>query len=694
MDQPEGFFFPLDPMQRPAVEAAEGVSLVTGGTGTGKTHVMVARVAYLLNEGVDPGHITCLAARGEAAADLRYRLGCHPRTWGHLDDIFVGTIHEYATIFLRRAGAAVLRRSPEYTIWDRRRAVEAVRIAWSDHYETGLRKREIEEALDWYWRNRNLLPISPPYPAMHGFWLDVEEVYKEEKRLQGAVDPVDLLVMAVGAMERDDDVRTEWRSTRSRHLLVDQVEDLTPRRLQLLELMVGPSRSLMVTTDLNQGIVTADPNTTIELLRLNHQTWQRHVLRFDQVSSKELGEVASTLQRDAGHGRGLWDYGQVCDGVDGGAPVLVEVEGTLREMYSSCLDQAQRLADDGIPWGDMAILYRRGRVDQRLATQLVHRDIPYRVLGSVREERSGDARLVVALLTCLLHPEDLDSVRIAAAPGHPNRERKLPAGSSLRLRRLARASQAHLIEAARRHLEVLGPEDADHRGLSWLVRVWEELDWELRAPRCGVQDLLLLAQHRLREMQPPGLSSVEDPEFETLRRLCAATSQVRGETARMHLQRFLDRWSMGFDAHVPGPVQGRRLTLSPIHAAKGLRWRAVFVLDVSDRTMPGQVGDYSDRLEREQRAFYTAVTRATQSLYLYCPADTGRGAPVRPTRFLDPIIHLVDRRRVGIREVRAGTSGTGTSCQGPAPGTDGRVFPPIDFNEDASPPGLGAPARA
>ena len=350
MDQPEGFFFPLDPMQRPAVEAAEGVSLVTGGTGTGKTHVMVARVAYWLNEGVDPGHITCLAARGEAAADLRYRLGCHPRTWGHLDDIFVGTIHEYANVFLRRAGAAVLRRSPEYTIWDRRRAVEAVRIAWSDHYETGLRKRETEEALDWYWRNRSLLPISPPYPAMHGFWLDVEEVYKEEKRLQGAVDLVDLLVMAVGAMERDDDVRTEWRSTRSRHLLVDQVEDLTPRQLQLLELMVGPSRSLMVTTDLNQGIVMADPATTIELLRLNHQTWQRHVLRFDQVSSKELGEVASTLQRDAGHGRGLWDYGQVCDGVDGGAPVLVEVEGTLREMYSSCLDQAQRLADDGIPW--------------------------------------------------------------------------------------------------------------------------------------------------------------------------------------------------------------------------------------------------------------------------------------------------------------------------------------------------------
>ena len=77
--------------------------------------------------------------------------------------------------------------------------------------------------------------------------------------------------------------------------------------------------------------------------------------------------------------------------------------------------------------------------------------------------------------------------------------------------------------------------------------------------------------------------------------------------------------------------------------------------------MPGKVGDHSQRVERERRAFYTAVTRATQRLYLYSVADTGRGAAVRSTRFLDPITHLLDRRRVGMGE--APQDGDGTDNQ-------------------------------
>ncbi len=654
INRKKGFLFPLDPMQRPAVEAPEGVSVVIGGTGTGKSHVLIGRVAYLLDQGVDPSHMTCLAVRGEAAAELLRRLACHPRIRNCIDEIFVGTLHGYANFFLRRAGARVLGRSPDYTIWDRHRAVDAVQVAWADLHKANLKRGIIEEVLDWHWRNRGRPPFDPPYHAKDDFWEDVEEVYKEEKLRQRGVDHVDLLVMTAGAMNKDPRVRDEWRSTRTRHLLVDQVEDLNFQCLSLLELMVGPTRSLMVTADPNQA--THDhPTDAIEILHLNHRDRKQHILRLDQVSSKELGEVMSTLQRAAGNDKGLWDYGQVADEVAEGAPVLTEVEGTLRDLYTHCLDEAQRLAGQGIPWEDMAILYRGGKVHLRLATQLVHRDIPYWVLGNVRTERPGDARLVVALLTCLLNPWDLHSFRISATPGHPTRQRILNVPSSLRLGQRARHSDVHLVEAARKDPEVLNDGDGDHRGLSWLVRVWEDLNRELGDPRCSLRDLLLLAQQRVREVQPPGLSLVEDPEMDVLRRLCAATPRVRGETPAMHLQRFLDRWSLGLHDRDYGPVQERGLTLSPIHAAKGQRWPVVFVLDVSDQTMPGKnVTDYSDRLHRERRIFYTAVTRATRLLYLYCLADTGMGADVTPTRFLDPIIHLMERRSVGIREVWAG----------------------------------------
>ena len=653
---------PLDPMQRPAVEAEEGVSLVTGGGGTGKTHALVGRVAHLLDSGARPGHIACLAAGDEAVAALRRRLGSHPRINAHLDHLFVGTLQEYANFFLRRGGAKVLGISTHYTVWDRQRAVEAVQAAWPEgRSKKKSLKKDIGAALDWHWRNRGIPSISPAYTALDEIWPVVEEVYKREKLRQNALDRVDLLAMAAGAMTRDGDLKAEWSATRSRHLLVDNFEDLSMWHQQFLELLVGPTRSLMVAADLNQATGLDDPEAGMEFFRLNHQRRKPHHLRLTQAASRELAEVAAVLQR-AGRGRGLWDQGQVSDGVSGGAPVLVEVEGTIREMSTACLEEVRRLADEGMPWEDMAILYRKGGLARRLATQLVHRDVPYRVLGGPRRDTPGDTRLVAALLTSVLNPKDLHSFRIAAAPGHPNRERKLPMGPSLRLRQFARESGVHLVEAAKGYLEDLDQTDADHHGLSWLVGVWKELDDKLRDPRCDVRDLLLLARRRVRQEQPPGLSPVEDPGLDDLLRLCETTPRTRGESPRMHLQRVLDRWSLGGGADLHDPARHGGLTLATIHAAKGCQWKAVFLLDVSDGTMPGRVGDYSQRVERERRAFYTSVTRATRCLFLYCVADTGRGAAVRPTRFLDPVMHLVERRRVGFSEARPAGEETEKAC--------------------------------
>ena len=644
--------FPLDPMQRRAVDADEGVSVVIGATGTGKTHVLIGRVAHLLESGVDPGHITCLTVQVEGAAHLRGRLASHPRIRGRLESIFVGGLHDYARVFLRLAGARVLGRSPDFTVWDRRRAVEAVRVAWPHHHTDPVRKQVIVDGLDWYWRNRSLLPYEPPYPAVDGSWLDVEALYKAEKAAQNAVDYTDLLVMAAGAMDQDRHVKDDWRSTRSRHLLVDQAEDLTPRQFMFVEQLACPMGSLTIAADPNVGLLHHSPDAAVELLRLAYPNRRLHVLQLDQVSTRQLTDVTRTLQRDAGDVRGLWDHGQVNDGVDGSTPVLAEVEGTLREMYTHCLDEASRLAENGIPWGDMAILYRRQKVHRQLATHLVYRDIPYSVLGNVRGDKPGDARLVVALLTCLLHPADLDSVRIAAAPGHPNRDRRLRLASSRRLLSLARDSGMDLMEAAKWHLEALDEDDPDRHGLSWLIRIWAELHETLVDPRCDVLDLVQMAHHKVVEMQPPGLTLVDDPETSEFIRLCAATPRDRGDTPRMHLQKVLDLWPLGRDAVTPRPTERRVLTLSPIHAAKGLRWPVVFVLDVSDQTMPGKkVGDYSDQLHWERRVFYTAVTRATRCLYLYCLSDTGMGATVTPTRFLDPIIHLLERRYVERQDV-------------------------------------------
>ena len=636
--------YPMDPMERAAAEDAEGVIVIIGGPGTGKTHTLVARVAALLEAGARPGHIACLTVRSESAADLRLRLERHHRTRNHLDDILVGTIHECANYLLRHAGACILGMSADYSIWDHQQAVEAIHFVWPEHHDTKLTTREIRAALEWHWRNRSRWHLERPIPARERHWQDVAEVYAAEKRRQNALDAEDLVVMAIQVMDQDQAVSDRWRSTRSRHLLVDQAEEFTARQLRLLELMVGPTRSLTVATDPNQRIHEDNDNSLLEFLRLRYSGLCTHVLRLNQQGSQEMWTMAVTLNSQ-GNMTGLWADGQVCDGVEKGRSRLVEVQGALPDMDTHCLNELQALAARGIDWEDMAILYRRDGAVRRMRTQLAHRTIPYRVLGEAREGKPGDTRCVVAMLTCLLNPRDLGAVRIAATPGYPNKARLLKPRASLLLRRMAWEQGVDLIEAAERHVNTFEEEDREH--LAYLVQVWRDLDHVLQDPSCDLRDLLLRAQALVQQTKALGLPRVEEPEMDRLWRLCEATPRLRLETLRMHLSRFLDLWSPAL--HPEGPGEDLGVTFSTIHAAKGKQWRIVFVLDVSDQTMPGRVGPHSSRLPWEHRLFYTAVTRATEALYLYYLADTGRGSRITPSRFLEPVSHLLAPENVGHR---------------------------------------------
>ena len=120
--------FPLDPMEQAAAEATADVVVVLGGSGTGRTHTLVARVAVLLRRGASPSSIICLTLTDGGAADLGRRLEMHPETGGKSRHVYVGTVHQYANDILRNGGASGLGLSPGYTVWDQQRAVEMLEL--------------------------------------------------------------------------------------------------------------------------------------------------------------------------------------------------------------------------------------------------------------------------------------------------------------------------------------------------------------------------------------------------------------------------------------------------------------------------------------------------------------------------------------------------------------------------------------
>ena len=646
--------FPIDPLERAAAEATADVVVVLGGSGTGRTHTLVARVAVLLRRGVDPGSIVCLTLTDGGAADLRRRLEMHPETGGLSRRVHVGTVHQYANAIIRTCASA-LGLSPGYTVWDQQRAVEMLEL-------TLRRPPGLLAVLRWYGLNRAQWPDSPEIPARESRWRDVVGSYTSEKKWQNARDLDDLLVMAIRALEQDEGIRGRWMPG---HLLVDGFEDITPLQFRLLEqligsprLMTGPSRSLMVATDPNQRISGGQDggSSLTESLRLKFPGRLRfHTLLLNQLGSPELSLLAATLSRHDSM-NGLAPDGQLCDGVEQGRPRLVEAEGTLTDLDGHCLREVCRLADQqGVPWEDMAILYRRSDAILRLRTRLTHLDIPHRVLGEERPERAGDARCLAVLLTCLLNPWDLWAFRIAAAPGCPNAPRRLSDGVCRRLRQLAVDQKIDLVQAAERNLDSFEKDETTFQGLSFLTEAWHDLDQLLGGPERSLHDLVELAQTMIHRAQPPGLPPVEEPELARLRALCGAMPRLAHETPRQRLRRFLDILSPALHAGRSPGIGG--LTLSTIDAAKGQRWPIVFILDASDRTIPGRAGPHSDT-RQSQRLFYTAVTRATEQLYLYSPTSAGRGGEVCPSRFLkpvrDPEPDQLDYERIAARGPRQG----------------------------------------
>ena len=638
--------FPLDPMEQAAAEDTANVVVIQGGSGTGRTHTLVARVAFLLMQGASPDDVVCLAPTEGGAADLIRRLELHPAIAGQSRFIYVVTFHEYANDILRDGGAAVLGLPLDYTAWDQKRALDTLELT------RRFRRQDLLPALRWYGLNQARWADSPETPPRQRRWRNVVDFHTSEKNWQHALDPDDLLVMAIRALELDEGIRSRWMPG---HLLVDGFEDITPVQFRLLEQLIGspsrmtgPSRSLAVAADPNQRLSgSPDRSYFTRYLGLRFPGLGTHTLRLNQRCSQELWLLATTL---SGHDSmdGLTPDGQVCDGVQRGRPRLVEVEGTLTDLDGHCLREVRRLADAGVPLDDMAILFRRSNAFQRLRTRLAHLDIPHQVLGEERPERAGDARCLTALLTGLLNPRDMTAVRIAAAPGYPNAPRRLSNGVCRRLRQLAEAQNLDLVQAAERNLAAFGTkmDDPVPRGLSWLVETRHALDQLLADPEGSLHGLVELGLTLIRQAQPPGLSTVDEPELDRLSELCEATPRLARETPRQHLRRFLDLLSPALhEGRSPG---GGGLTLGTIRAAKGERWRIVHILDASDRTIPGRAGPHSDT-RQAQRLFYTAITRATEQLCLYSPADIGGGDEDQPSRFLDPVRDQLDHERIAAR---------------------------------------------
>lgn len=638
--------YPLIPEQRVAAERNEGPLIVIGGPLTGKTRSLVARVAYLLEGGAQPEEITVLTARSENVANLVRMVAGHPTVSSYGDRIRLYTVDQYANLILRSGGAKELGVFPRYSIWDAAQAEQVTACALEVAGRFGIKAHDVRLALDWHWQNMRRCPDDPKSPAQDDRWRDIVSTYVREKESQRALDVPDLSDLAFRAIERvrrDDPI---WRLKEWSHLLLDRIEECNGQQLALVDLMVDVDGTLMMTSDPNQG----PAEYSLELLI---QFWESRYPKLDvfwltqaPVGSGILHDAATDLQQ-AESMTGLDKDGREYVRSPGPKPELVMVDGTFRNMVRHCIADIKELIDGGVNESDIAILYRRPGVMDRMRTGLAHLGIPYRVMGYPAPRHPTDAEYVVAMLTKMVNPWDLAAFAIAGGVGHPNQTGRLSPRTCESLLRVARRDGVDLIEAARTYL--LSGETRDVEDLERLIQRWEALREAAEHRNTNPAGLLAYAETLVEAVGHSEVFSGLSKRNENtawLREALFDSPTVDGNDVEGHLVRFLDSISPAL-GHTREPDSDRGLTISTIAAARGRHWPVVMILDVSDQTIPGNVHGDRKALELEQRIFFTGLTRATRQLHLYCVADTGQGNDSTPSRFLEPVSHRLECRWAG-----------------------------------------------
>jgi DNA helicase-2/ATP-dependent DNA helicase PcrA len=644
----------LNDAQRAAVEHGEGPLLVLAGAGSGKTRVIVHRIAHLVRaRGVLPRQILAVTFTNKAAGEMRDRLR---RLLGpEAEELWVQTFHAFGARFLRREAAAA-GLPPSFAIYDdddQMRLVKRVMAELGAEEGEVLSARGALSRID-RWKNAAVLPgeAAPgAYDVEGQLAREIYARYQAALERAGAVDFGDLLLRPVRLLESDERVRSRW-AARFRHLLVDEFQDTNPVQFRLLQLLCGPRRNVCVVGDDDQAIYRWRGADVANILDFDRHFPGTRVVKLEQNyrSTPNILDAAHAVISRARRRREkrLWtDRGP-------GAPLALLVGQDEH-------DEAERIArvvaeerGRGTAGEEIAILYRTNAQSRPVEAALRAGRIPYVIVRGTSFYERAEVRDAAAYLRLALSPRsDLDLERVVNRPPRGIGEKTVE-----RLRGHAQARSLSLYEALAERDGIADLKPAARRALGELHGILAGLAAEVPGMEAGVAVQEALRRSGLLARLEAERTDEAAERAENLLELVAAAREFdeaqAGRPAPLDpeeptpppLARFLEQVALLGEADAETP-EGR-VALMTLHAAKGLEFDVVILAGLEDGTLPYErpwadesPAEREAAEDEERRLCYVGMTRARRRLLLSLARRRmgfGEGGPswrqTEPSRFL------------------------------------------------------------
>ena len=636
----------LNPAQRAAVLHVEGPLLVVAGAGSGKTRVLTHRVAHLIRaHGAKPNEILAITFTNKAAGEMRERLehmlGRTARA------IWILTFHAACGRMLRREAERLGYRS-NFTIYDSADQVRVVKACLEDLGRDP--KRFTPRGIHSQISNAKNQLIGPgEYMSRVSSFYDqtVAEVYEQyQRRLasSNAVDFDDMLMLTVEVFERFPEALQHWQHA-FRYILVDEYQDTNHAQYRLLQLLAGEHGNVFAVGDPDQSIYGFRGADISNILDFEQDFPGARSIALEQnyrSTNAILGAANAVIEnnRDRKPKRLFSELGE-------GEPVqVVEVEDEHAEARFVAAEIA-RLVGEGWSARELGVFYRTNAQSRVLEDVLVRQEIPYQVIGGPRFYERAEIKDAVAYLSVLDNPSDAVALmRIANRP-----RRGIGDTSIQRLVARADALGTSLFEA-------MADPDAAGIGTAGVkaVRAFHTMMQSLQASAQELDAAELLQAVLERSGTLEALEAERTIEargrIENLEELVGVAQEyvqrARENGEETSLAGFLQGVSLVSDQDTIAEEQSL-VTLMTIHNAKGLEFRAVFLIGMEEGIFPHSRSIEDNEIEEERRLAYVGMTRAMERLALtHAMARSlyGRRDYNLASRFLDELPADVERERL------------------------------------------------
>jgi DNA helicase II / ATP-dependent DNA helicase PcrA len=630
---PEQYLADLNPAQREAVLATEGPVLVVAGAGSGKTRVLTHRIAHLVSAcGVKPQEILAITFTNKAAGEMRERLegilgDVAPRMW-------VMTFHAACGRILRREAPRLGYRS-NFTIYDQ---ADQVRLAKQclEELERDPKRfvpRGIHAQISMA---KNQLIGPEEYKArVASFYdqtvADAYALYQRRLHSSNAVDFDDLLMLTVEVLERFPEALTRWQKA-FRYVLVDEYQDTNHAQYRLLQLLAGQHKNVFAVGDPDQSIYAFRGADIRNILEFERDFGGGRLIALEQNyrSTNSILRAANALitHNRERKPKNLWsELGE-------GDPVrVVEVEDEHAEARFVAAEVAS-LIDEGYAGSELAVFYRTNAQSRVLEDVLVRQEIPYQVIGGPKFYERAEIKDAIGYLQVIDNAYDAVSLtRIANRP-----RRGIGNASLARLQTFADTQGISLWEALER---------ADEAGVGAApLKAVERFRTLMQSSMAGALELSV-PELLERVLEKSGyLESLEaertveaQGRIENLLELVGVAREYEERADEPGLSEFLQQISLYSDQDDLS-AERSLVSLMTLHNAKGLEFRAVFLIGTEEGVFPHSRSLEEQGLEEERRLAYVGLTRAKERLTLSHAASRSlwgaRGYNL-PSRFLDEL---------------------------------------------------------